>query len=428
MQKIVTIFSTFLALQLHAMDNTVTRLDHQCVDYVGNSLIKGILDCSDLKKLPESCKELIKESIIHNYSHILWKCFYKKCTGTTLTGHTDGVDAVGFCGNDQAITTALDKTIKIWNIETGECLKTFNRGACSLANQITVDLANKLLSVSFLYARVIEKYDLNSGQLVQKLDVDHAKGITANIVPTATKNIQNRNPDKRLRAVSPNKKFTVMPTVLSTEENMEFEKKIGEKAESIILIDRAPGSKDKSENMHAAAISHASNFFIIASGERVALFNAISDCIQPEILAGVNFPDSKKKLDSVAISPDDLSFIVAHRKHAKIVSIKKTVDSFLESRRSTSECVWVKDGDKKTLIKVAPIISLDDKSKSPKIEINTEVVIGKLINLIQPEVITKTKTESKICKPQLSGDRAEQVKANQQLIAKNRVKIIAQLP
>jgi len=42
----------------------------------------------------------------------------------TLTGHTDAVGNLAYLGNNLLASASSDHTIKIWNIETGECLMT----------------------------------------------------------------------------------------------------------------------------------------------------------------------------------------------------------------------------------------------------------------------------------------------------------------
>lgn len=42
----------------------------------------------------------------------------------TLEGHTRIVDCIAMLPNDRLVSGSSDKTIKVWNIETGQCLKT----------------------------------------------------------------------------------------------------------------------------------------------------------------------------------------------------------------------------------------------------------------------------------------------------------------
>lgn len=46
-----------------------------------------------------------------------------KCT-KTLTGHTDSVKALVINHRNELVSGSCDGTIKIWNLETGECVET----------------------------------------------------------------------------------------------------------------------------------------------------------------------------------------------------------------------------------------------------------------------------------------------------------------
>ena len=42
----------------------------------------------------------------------------------TVKGHTSRVNCLVYLGNNTLVSGSFDKTIKIWDIATGECIKT----------------------------------------------------------------------------------------------------------------------------------------------------------------------------------------------------------------------------------------------------------------------------------------------------------------
>jgi WD40 repeat protein len=58
--------------------------------------------------------------------------------------HTSGVTSVSFSKDDKYIISgSADKTLKLWNVQTGECLRTFgnqNSPVNSIVYQMTISL------------------------------------------------------------------------------------------------------------------------------------------------------------------------------------------------------------------------------------------------------------------------------------------------
>ncbi len=68
----------------------------------------------------------------------LWNTNTGECI-KTLTGHDDKVNSVNFSSDNKFIVSGSDdKRIKVWNIDTGECIKTL------------IGHNNDVLSVNFL--------------------------------------------------------------------------------------------------------------------------------------------------------------------------------------------------------------------------------------------------------------------------------------
>ena len=64
-----------------------------------------------------------------------------------LTGHTDWVFKLAISQEDLLISGSYDKSIKVWNIQTGECLNTLN-GHTNYVFSLTISQDGLLISGS----------------------------------------------------------------------------------------------------------------------------------------------------------------------------------------------------------------------------------------------------------------------------------------
>ena len=54
---------------------------------------------------------------------------WDKATGDcikTLLGHSDAVFSIAILSNNRIVSCSLDKSIRIWDVELGECIKILN--------------------------------------------------------------------------------------------------------------------------------------------------------------------------------------------------------------------------------------------------------------------------------------------------------------
>ena len=61
---------------------------------------------------------------------------------TELTVHKGQINCLKLFSNNKLASGSSDKTVKIWDIESGECLKTINLDAYILSNAQKIILAN----------------------------------------------------------------------------------------------------------------------------------------------------------------------------------------------------------------------------------------------------------------------------------------------
>ncbi|XP_043561220.1 uncharacterized protein LOC122557528 isoform X2 [Chiloscyllium plagiosum] len=85
----------------------------------------------------------------------------------TLTGHTDTITAVtGMQKGLQAITASKDRTLKIWDLKSGQTLQTVHRVGENI-DSITVCMQNRLVAVT--EDNSLQVWDIHSGKLVFKI-------------------------------------------------------------------------------------------------------------------------------------------------------------------------------------------------------------------------------------------------------------------
>jgi F-box and WD-40 domain protein MET30 len=103
-----------------------------------------------------------------------WK--YGRCSTRTFRGHTNGVMCLQFDDNILA-TGSYDATIKIWNIDTGECIRTLGgaNGHTSGIRTLQFD-DTKLISGSL--DRTLKVWNWRTGECISTLS-GHAEGVIA---------------------------------------------------------------------------------------------------------------------------------------------------------------------------------------------------------------------------------------------------------
>ncbi|BGP52672.1 hypothetical protein JCM8202_004801 [Rhodotorula sphaerocarpa] len=85
----------------------------------------------------------------------------------TFTGHTRGLACVSWAPSGQHfVSSSNDKTIKLWNATTGECIRTFS-GHSDLVRGLAYDEKSRRI-VSAGYDRTTRAWDADTGELVHK--------------------------------------------------------------------------------------------------------------------------------------------------------------------------------------------------------------------------------------------------------------------
>jgi autophagy-related protein 16 len=95
----------------------------------------------------------------------------------TLTGHTKQIYAADFATDTKVVTGSYDRTIKVWELNQGTCLKTL-LNAKSIVNDLeTSKISNSIVSAHFDCA--IRMFDLRTYDMVKEISKAHDNQVTS---------------------------------------------------------------------------------------------------------------------------------------------------------------------------------------------------------------------------------------------------------
>ena len=93
---------------------------------------------------------------------------------TRLQGHTDTVTKIAYSGNgDRMLSSSLDKTVRVWNINTGECIHTMAIGAKATCVSVLSDNSQIIVGTS---ESKISFYNMLTYERIISL-MEHGRGI-----------------------------------------------------------------------------------------------------------------------------------------------------------------------------------------------------------------------------------------------------------
>jgi WD40 repeat protein len=109
----------------------------------------------------------------------------------TLAGHTCTVNSVVYSRNGKKILSASnDKTIKEWDVETGECLKTLVGHTLWVKSAVYSRDGKKILSASM--DKTIKEWDVETGKCVKTL-VEHTPWVDSVVYSRDGKKILSKS-------------------------------------------------------------------------------------------------------------------------------------------------------------------------------------------------------------------------------------------
>ena len=109
----------------------------------------------------------------------------------TFNGHTHIVESVSWDTNSERIASgSLDKTVRIWDIKTGELLKTFN-GHTDNVTSVSWDTNSERIA-SGSWDNTVRIWDANTGNVLRIIGTHSLSLLNANFANTIGLSEQNR--------------------------------------------------------------------------------------------------------------------------------------------------------------------------------------------------------------------------------------------
>ncbi|MEH1808403.1 nSTAND1 domain-containing NTPase [Nostoc sp.] len=115
----------------------------------------------------------------------------------TLTGHSDSVSSVVYSPNGQQLASASnDKTIKIWNVSSGQLIKTLTGHSDSVNSVAFNPNGQQLASAS--NDKTIKIWDISSGQLIKTL-TGHSDSVSSVVYSPNGQKLASASADKTIK-------------------------------------------------------------------------------------------------------------------------------------------------------------------------------------------------------------------------------------
>lgn len=116
----------------------------------------------------------------------------------TLSGHTAPIRAIAISPNNQIIASGSDdKTIKLWNFNTGKLLRTLT-GHKETISSLAISPDNQILVSSSIRENTIKLWNIQTGQLIRTLN-GHSAAVTSINLSKDGQTIASASMDKTVR-------------------------------------------------------------------------------------------------------------------------------------------------------------------------------------------------------------------------------------
>lgn len=132
-----------------------------------------------IRLFPKTAHLLLSASLDNKVK--LWEVYKEKRCVMTYAGHTHGVRDIDFNRDgSQFVSASYDKYIKLWDVETGQCMQRFTNNKLICCVKFNPDPSNSHLFLAGMSNKKILCWDCRSGEIVQEYDrhLDAVNSIT----------------------------------------------------------------------------------------------------------------------------------------------------------------------------------------------------------------------------------------------------------
>jgi hypothetical protein len=187
----------YIDLLLEIINLPEIKLDGMLIRMVKRNLPKDY----DMRRLGDEIREMIlaKDLMMISTSNDktlkLWNIESGKCI-MTYTGHQDSVNLVTLSSdNRQMVSASSDKTLKLWDVETGSCLRTYT-GHRESVNSVVLSSDN-LQMVSGSGDKTLKLWDIETGECLRTY-TDHKYGVYSVVLTSDNRHIVSAGGDNNV--------------------------------------------------------------------------------------------------------------------------------------------------------------------------------------------------------------------------------------
>lgn len=129
----------------------------------------------------------------------LWDVYHKRECLRTFYGHGKAIRDICFNDNGtQFLSASYDRYVKLWNTESGECLRSFTNGKLPLCIKIHPSLDMQNIFLVGCKDKRIYQYDLNTGEIEQEYN-EHLGGVNSITFIDQNRRFVTTSDDKTVR-------------------------------------------------------------------------------------------------------------------------------------------------------------------------------------------------------------------------------------
>jgi len=124
---------------------------------------------TSIKYFPNTAHLLLSSSLDNKVK--IWEMYKDRRCVMTYSGHKQGVRDIDFNRDgDKFVSASYDKYMKLWDVETGQCVQRFTNNKMAYCVKFNPDLERSNMFLSGMSNKKILCWDCRSGEIVQEYD------------------------------------------------------------------------------------------------------------------------------------------------------------------------------------------------------------------------------------------------------------------